>query len=69
VDPTPRPTGPDLVALHDQVHAETKQKARIIGAYYATLLAEGVAEWEATKLALDFQKRFLFPEQVPEDPE
>lgn len=56
---------PDPVALHDQAKAELVQKARVIGAYWKQLVAEGVDTWDATKLALALQRRLIFPDVVP----
>lgn len=57
---------PDVVALHDQVQADAKQKARVVGAYFLSLIAEGVPEYEAMRLSLAFQRRFIFPDDTTE---
>jgi hypothetical protein len=53
---------PDAVALHDQLQAECVQKARVVGAYWKQLKAEGVDDYDATRLTLDFQRRLIFPD-------
>lgn len=55
---------PDAIALHDQVKAEAVQKARVVGAYWKQLRAEGVDDYDATKLTLAFQRRLIFPDAV-----
>jgi hypothetical protein len=52
---------PDPVALHDQAQAEVRQKARVVGAYWVQLRTEGVDDYDATQLALAFQRRLIFP--------
>lgn len=52
----------DPIALHDQAQAEAQQKARVVGAYFKALRSEGVADYEAMRLTLAFQRRFLFPD-------
>lgn len=57
---------PDIIASHDQAQAEFKQKARVVGAYYKQLRAEGVDEYEAMRLTLAFQRRLIFPDAQAE---
>lgn len=52
---------PDIIAIHDQAQAEVRQKARVVAAYYKQLLAEGVETYEATRLALMFQRPVHLP--------
>ena len=57
---------PDIIAIHDQAKAEVVQKARLVGAYFMQLRAEGIEEYEATRLTLAFQRRLIFPDQPAE---
>lgn len=61
--------GPDPVALHDQAKAEATQQARVVGAYWKQLKAEGVDDYDATKLTLAFQRRFVFADEDEADGE
>jgi hypothetical protein len=54
---------PDFTAAIDQAQAEVRDKAKVVAAYWKSLTEEGVDDWDATRLTLAFQRRFLFPEQ------
>lgn len=58
---------PDPVARTDQAQAEMVQTARVVAAYWKQLVAEGVDDYDATKLTLAFQRRLIFPD-VAADP-
>jgi len=55
-----RDSVPDFTALMDQARAETKQTANVIATHYIALTEAGVPEYEALRLTLAFQRRFVF---------
>jgi hypothetical protein len=57
---------PDLTAAIDQAIVQARDVAKVVASYWKSLIAEGVDGYDATKLTLAYQRRFLFGDQ-PDD--